>query len=239
MIVTKLIRVILPIVSLQVLSEASTYDEAVTVLGKEELVAPAYFIAAGSKAEQGVVITRDRSAVDLWQLQPSAVPSSWYLLETNYVSSSLVSCYVKFYYGAFSMIIIIILPSNIRITAIIIQSLTSIHNASLTSIHEGLYYASIMIMLFTLAVYNFLLLVDSLTTLFYSALQDHWKPVYPYDDRRTYGNKYMQALGRAAAASFPGLLEVLTRWPVQNDLTTHTALMCPRNSSMTAYIVLT
>ncbi|XP_065911752.1 N-acylethanolamine-hydrolyzing acid amidase-like [Dysidea avara] len=70
----------------QVLTHARSYDEALDMLNKHYLAAPVYYILAGSKPNEGAVITRDRSIlVNLWQLNVSAsVPDSWYLLETNY-----------------------------------------------------------------------------------------------------------------------------------------------------------
>ncbi len=65
----------------------SSYSEVVELLGKEPLTAPTYFITAGSAHNEGAVLTRDRNTLaNLWSLNVSAaVPSSWYLLETNYV----------------------------------------------------------------------------------------------------------------------------------------------------------
>ncbi|XP_065911748.1 N-acylethanolamine-hydrolyzing acid amidase-like [Dysidea avara] len=56
---------------------------------------------------------------------------------------------------------------------------------------------------------------------------DHWKPVDPWDNRRHYGNEYMYLLGRSQAASASGLLEVLGRWPIRNNGTAYTTIMCP------------
>lgn len=64
-----------------------SYDEAVQMLSKHYIAAPIYYIVAGSKPNEGAVITRDRNVLnDLWQLNVSSNdPNSWYLLETNYV----------------------------------------------------------------------------------------------------------------------------------------------------------
>ena len=72
----------------QILSTATTYEEAVKILKGESLTAPVYYIVAGSLPSQGAVLSRDRNFLaDLWVLNvSSAVPNSWYLLETNYVS---------------------------------------------------------------------------------------------------------------------------------------------------------
>ena len=74
--------------SMQVLTESSSYIEALEALESEPLTAPAYFIMAGSQPGAGAVVTRDRNFLtNLWVLDVSAsVPNSWYLLETNYVS---------------------------------------------------------------------------------------------------------------------------------------------------------
>ena len=58
------------------------------------IVAPVYYILAGTKPNEGAVITCDRNIlVNLWQLNvSSSVPDTWYLLETNYVCEFL--CFV-------------------------------------------------------------------------------------------------------------------------------------------------
>ena len=73
---------------LQVLTMATSYNEAIQLLQKEPLSAPVYYITAGSQPNEGAVLTRDRNFLtDLWPLNvSSSVPNSWYLLETNYVS---------------------------------------------------------------------------------------------------------------------------------------------------------
>ena len=70
--------------------------EAVEILRKEQLVAPVYYIVAGSGPNEGAVVTRGRSkCLDLWLLNSGNSSSTkgnttllqqWYLLETNYVS---------------------------------------------------------------------------------------------------------------------------------------------------------
>ena len=71
----------------QVLNNSQSYDEAVHVLSTRYIAAPAYYIVAGTKPNEGAVITRDRNVLsDLWQLNVSSSdPNSWYILETNYV----------------------------------------------------------------------------------------------------------------------------------------------------------
>ena len=77
---------------MQVLTDAKSYDEAVEMFSKQYIAAPAYYIVAGSRPNQGAVITRDRNILnDLWQLNVSSSdPNSWYLLETNYVRMYLL-----------------------------------------------------------------------------------------------------------------------------------------------------
>lgn len=68
-------------------------------LTKEPLVAPVYYIIAGSGPNEGAVVTRSRKkCIDLWLLNSSNSSSTkgndtlleqWYLLETNYVSEQL------------------------------------------------------------------------------------------------------------------------------------------------------
>ena len=56
-----------------------------------------------------------------------------------------------------------------------------------------------------------------------------------YDNRRYYGNQYIQALGQEKASTFNGLLSVLTTWPVQNSFTIYTTLMYPEQYVMKGY----
>ena len=79
----------------QVLSSANSYLEAVEMLQKEQLIAPVYYIIAGSGPSEGAVITRERKkCLDLWLLNSNDNSTGregiepWYLLETNYVSIS-------------------------------------------------------------------------------------------------------------------------------------------------------
>lgn len=70
-----------------------------------------------------------------------------------------------------------------------------------------------------------------------STIQDHWKAVDPYDDRRFYGNLYMKSIGQEHAASMTGLYAVLITWPVRNNTTTYTAVMHPGSFAMHSYDV--
>ncbi len=56
----------------QVLEYANSYDKAVEYLTKVHLVSPVYFIIAGTKPKEGVVITRDRmKPANIWTLESS------------------------------------------------------------------------------------------------------------------------------------------------------------------------
>ena len=68
-------------------------------------------------------------------------------------------------------------------------------------------------------------------------IQDNWKAVDPYDDRRFYGNLYMKSIGQEYAASVTGLYAVLRTWPVRNNYTTYTAIMHPESFTMQSYDV--
>lgn len=68
---------------------ADSYEASLHLLSKEVVTAPVYYITAGTQPGQGAVLTRDRGSLrDLWALNTTtAPPNSWYLLETNYVST--------------------------------------------------------------------------------------------------------------------------------------------------------
>lgn len=60
-----------------------SFDDAVTKLSYEPLIAPCYIIVGGLQSTEGVVITRNRiAALDIWWLD--AVEGRWFLVETNY-----------------------------------------------------------------------------------------------------------------------------------------------------------
>ena len=60
-----------------------SFHDAVVFMADKPLIAPGYVIMGGARSGEGVVITRDRTAlVDLWKLDVSK--DSWYVLETNY-----------------------------------------------------------------------------------------------------------------------------------------------------------
>lgn len=70
------------------------------MLREEQLIAPVYFIIAGSGRNEGSVITRARNkCLDFRPLDSGGNSSSnggngtnWYLLETNYVSETYSAC---------------------------------------------------------------------------------------------------------------------------------------------------
>ena len=66
----------------------TSYEDALVALSHTPIIAPVYYIIAGSSSNQGAVLARDRNSLrDLWPLKVSPdTPNSWYLLETNYVS---------------------------------------------------------------------------------------------------------------------------------------------------------
>lgn len=70
-----------------------SYVDAMESLKLTPLMAPVYYITAGSGLNEGAVITRDKTKyIDLWLLSAgshhnSSQKSDWYLLETNYVNS--------------------------------------------------------------------------------------------------------------------------------------------------------
>ncbi|RDD41403.1 Acid ceramidase [Trichoplax sp. H2] len=65
------------------LDKASSYQDAVNVLVEPQLIAPAYFIVAGTKSGEGCVITRSREKTD--NIMSLNITSNvWYVVETNY-----------------------------------------------------------------------------------------------------------------------------------------------------------
>jgi len=50
-----------------------SYDEAIQMFSKHYIAVPMYYIVAGSKPNEGAVITQDRNILnDLWQLNVSS-----------------------------------------------------------------------------------------------------------------------------------------------------------------------
>jgi len=65
-----------------VFEQENDYNSALNNLVNGELIADVYYIIAGSSANQGAVISRNRTgADDVWVLQS---PQRWYEVETNY-----------------------------------------------------------------------------------------------------------------------------------------------------------
>ncbi|XP_033825688.1 acid ceramidase isoform X1 [Periophthalmus magnuspinnatus] len=66
-----------------VLENATSYENARSLLAQTKLLAPAYFILGGNKSGQGCIITRSRTlSLDLLELNMKL--GRWYVLETNY-----------------------------------------------------------------------------------------------------------------------------------------------------------
>uniref|UniRef100_A0A4W5LPQ1 Acid ceramidase n=1 Tax=Hucho hucho TaxID=62062 RepID=A0A4W5LPQ1_9TELE len=66
-----------------VLENATSYEEAKSLLAQTKLLAPAYFILGGNQTGQGCVITRSRVlSLDIWEIELKL--GRWYVLETNY-----------------------------------------------------------------------------------------------------------------------------------------------------------
>ncbi|CAF4199013.1 unnamed protein product, partial [Adineta steineri] len=64
------------------LTGAENYDEAVEYLSKIPLLAPCYYILAGIKSGQGIIISRSRqTSVNIKTLDTN---NQWYLIQTNY-----------------------------------------------------------------------------------------------------------------------------------------------------------
>ncbi|KAK6492658.1 N-acylethanolamine-hydrolyzing acid amidase-like [Huso huso] len=65
------------------LEEAEDFEDAVMKLAKIPIIADVYYIVAGARPNQGVVVTRNREGpADIWPLDP--VNGRWYQVETNY-----------------------------------------------------------------------------------------------------------------------------------------------------------
>lgn len=64
---------------------------------------------------------------------------------------------------------------------------------------------------------------------------DHWKPAPPNDNRRDYGIKYMNNMGRDGVNA-NSILSVLSIWPLNNNDTCYTTIMMQDKISMKTYI---
>jgi len=66
----------------QILQNDDTFDEAYGDLTSTNLIADVYYIIAGTKSGEGVVISRNRTdSADNWQLNS---PSRWFEVQSNY-----------------------------------------------------------------------------------------------------------------------------------------------------------
>ena len=68
------------------MENVTNYVDAVTLLEKSDLIAPAYFIIGGVEPDEGAVITRNQfEVVNTWNLDSQSEGiDKWYLIETNY-----------------------------------------------------------------------------------------------------------------------------------------------------------
>jgi len=66
----------------KILEKRLDFDEAVKTLATTHIIAPIYYIIAGCKNNEGVVLTQNRRRNDdAWYL---SIPERWYLVQTNY-----------------------------------------------------------------------------------------------------------------------------------------------------------
>jgi acid ceramidase len=70
----------------EVMENATSFKTAQKMIMKAPLLAPAYYILGGLKANEGCVITRGQKKVEVWTIGESSLSqnSSWYLVQTNY-----------------------------------------------------------------------------------------------------------------------------------------------------------
>lgn len=68
------------------MENATSYSDAVNLMSKRDLIAPAYFLLAGTEPHEVTVLTRKQTGlVNAWKLDPSSTDfDSWFLIETNY-----------------------------------------------------------------------------------------------------------------------------------------------------------
>ncbi|KAJ8006045.1 hypothetical protein DPEC_G00124190 [Dallia pectoralis] len=67
----------------ETLEEAADFQDAVLRLANVPLITSVYYIVAGVKPGEGVVVTRDRKGpADIWPLEPSH--GGWFRVETNF-----------------------------------------------------------------------------------------------------------------------------------------------------------
>ena len=64
-------------------NDSVDFENAVQTLSTIELIAPCYIIIGGMKADEGAIISHNRTkAIDVWRL--SAKDKRWFIVETNY-----------------------------------------------------------------------------------------------------------------------------------------------------------
>jgi hypothetical protein len=70
---------------------AASYTEAVRLLNSTAVIAPAYYVVAGTRRGEGAVVTRNRDGPDqshsegIWSIgDGTKAPAEWYRLETNF-----------------------------------------------------------------------------------------------------------------------------------------------------------
>ncbi|KAI5702678.1 hypothetical protein M8J75_002944 [Diaphorina citri] len=70
----------------QVMEEADSFKAAQKMLIEPDLIAPVYFILAGTKGNQGTIITRGRSDSNILDIGSNRTRNfqSWFLVQTNY-----------------------------------------------------------------------------------------------------------------------------------------------------------
>lgn len=68
------------------MENATSFDNAVDLMSKTDLIAPAYFIIGGVKDNEATILTRNQSSlVDAWKLNSKSDNfTQWFLIETNY-----------------------------------------------------------------------------------------------------------------------------------------------------------
>lgn len=68
----------------QLMENGTNYEDAKATLSTSKLLAPVYFIVAGTKPGEGAIITRDRNSEEANVYSLSDTEDKWFLLQTNY-----------------------------------------------------------------------------------------------------------------------------------------------------------
>jgi len=76
----------LSFITRNLMENITNFNDAVNLMAKSDLIAPAYFIIGGVKPDEAVILTRNQTAVvDDWRLNPNSSKfNRWFLIETNY-----------------------------------------------------------------------------------------------------------------------------------------------------------